>query len=118
MAATTTNWNPLKNSKTFAIILPPSPILCKGEEEGDTNYFSIEQGVKQGCNLSHLLLYINNLPRSLSHPKLHCMSPLTVSCLMFADDIVIFSNDPNELQYSLTQLDVVCETSLLRITMN
>ena len=92
---------------------------CVGTPKGDTNYFTIEQGVKQGCNLSPLLfsLYINNLPRLISHPNI-TLSPPTVSCLMFADDIVIFSNDPNELQYSLTQLDVFCETSLLKINMN
>ena len=59
--------------------------------------FSTTRGVKQGCNLSPLLfsLYTNSLTERI-HPVGETIFPS--SCVMFANDVVVFSDDPHTLQ--------------------
>jgi hypothetical protein len=69
---------------------------------GNSKTFSTSRGVKQGCNLSPLLfsLFINDLPNTLQNsPTLNQTNKVfPSSCILFADDLVIFSENPKELQ--------------------
>ena len=76
-------------------------------EEGYTTFFRSHVGVKQGCNLSPTLfnLFINDLPdifdRSCTPVKLNNTN---LSCLLYADDLVLLSESRTGLQNCLTKL--------------
>ena len=76
-------------------------------ENGLTESFKDNVGVKQGCILSPALfkIFINDLPEIFGD---HC-HPTTlfkkkVSCLMFADDVVLVSETEEGLQNSLNEI--------------
>ena len=72
--------------------------------------------MKQGCNLSPLLfrLYINSPPERI-HPVGDTIFPSDSLCVMFADDVVVFSDDPHTLQNILNSLDTFCKQLSLQI---
>ena len=76
-------------------------------EEGYTTFFRSHVGVKQGCNLSPTLfnLFINDLSdifyRSCTPVKLN---DTNLSCLLYADDLVLLSESRAGLQNCLTKL--------------
>ena len=90
---------------------------CIQTNNGYTKFFPVSRGLQQGCNLSPLLfnLYINELPRLLKRTTLLNQS---TSCLLFADDIVMFSDNPHDLQESLNLLQNFCSSSSLNININ
>ena len=73
--------------------------------------FSTKSGVKQGCILSQTLfsLFINDLNRIFDEK---CDQVLIgerlLSCLMFADDIVLLSKSVEGLQNALNCLSGLC----------
>jgi hypothetical protein len=74
---------------------------CVRGSESQTTFFSLTRGVKQGCNLSPLLfsLLLNDLPTIL-HSSLQTLPDsrsinFPSSCLLFADDLVLFSENPD-----------------------
>ena len=76
-------------------------------ENGLTKAFKDNVGVKQGCILSPTLfkIFINDLPEIFGD---QC-DPTTlfnkkVSCLMFADDVVLVSESREGLQHSLNEI--------------
>jgi len=80
-----------------------------------TESFQCYNGVKQGCILSPTLfhLYLNDLPDILNQsesvdPILVDGSPL--NCLLYADDLVLFSKNPNDLQTLLNQLNLYADS--------
>ena len=79
-----------------------------------------EVGVRQGDILSPNLfnLFINDLPECLSDsadcPQLGNRS---VKCLLYADDLVIFSHSLNGLQIQLDQLSAYCKNWGLEINL-
>ena len=93
---------------------------CVLGSQGQTNYFSLSKGVKQGCNLSPLLfsLFINDLPQYV-HSTLEVDHDQTLnfpsSCLLFADDLVMFSENPNHLQNLINSLHQYCINKHLAI---
>lgn len=74
--------------------------------------FTSALGVKQGCVLSPLLfnLFLRDLPEALSSEE--CKAPTLwnrpLSCLQFADDVVILSETAEGLQSSLKNLEIYC----------
>lgn len=71
-------------------------------EQMTTPMFTCHTGVKQGCMMSPTLFnfYINDLPEKLNSANtndIHLNNNL-LSCLIYADDLVIFSESAKGLQ--------------------
>jgi hypothetical protein len=84
-----------------------------------TDFFSIPNGLKQGCVISPTLfkIYINDLASELN--ELNCgvqYNDSNVSLLMFADDVVIMAPSAEHLQRSLDGVDSWCKK--WRMTLN
>ena len=69
-----------------------------------TDFFDIEEGVKQGCVLSPTLfsLYINELSEMLDEHDvgIHIMG-VNIQCLFWADDVVLLADNDHDLQRML-----------------
>ena len=81
--------------------------------------FPSNKGVKQGDTLSSTLfnLFLNDLPDIF---KFEGNNPIYVgntelSCLMYADDLIIISTCPISLQKCITKLEQYCDTWKLKI---
>ena len=80
-----------------------------------TEDFPCYTGVKQGCMLSPTIfnLYLSDLPEFLNSPSstdiLLDDSERPINCLLYADDLVIFSRSADGLQTLLSKLESYCE---------
>ena len=82
---------------------------CVKLNEGLTNTFVANQGVKQGCIVSPLLfnIFLADLPRHLTKDEcipLELENSNPISCLMWADDILLISEMEEGLQLMLNNL--------------
>ena len=79
-----------------------------------SDFFNITLGLKQGEPLSPLLfiLFINDISASIDFDKLseNDLNVLTMFLILFADDIVLFTTDPNSLQ---AQIDSISQYSVV-----
>ena len=80
--------------------------------------FSVEVGVKQGCILSPILfsLYMNDLADNL--PLGVEVAGINVKVLLYADDIVLLANSPNDLQIMIDSLHSYCLTWSLNVNLS
>jgi hypothetical protein len=82
----------------------------------------IEIGTKQGCNISPGMfkIYLSDLPAMLT--KQQCdpvyLNDKRLSCLLYADDLILISKSANGLQNSLNLLNAYCEKWKLKINFN
>ena len=77
-----------------------------------TNLFPCQKGVRQGCPLSPLLfnLFTSGLETELKRNKACVeMYNTSVDLLMYADDIVLLSNNQSGLQKHLNTLELFCQ---------
>ena len=87
-----------------------------------TQFFPYSKGVRQGCPLSPSLfnIYLNDLVPSLS---LSNSAPLglpngsSISCMMYADDLILLSKSEEGLQSMLDKLQEFCESWELSINL-
>lgn len=83
-----------------------------------SEYFTVETGVKQGCILSPVLfsLYLNDLPQIL--PGGVHIADTNIKILLYADDIVILSDNPTGLQDMIDTLQEYCKTWSLKVNLS
>ena len=92
--------------------------MCKNKK-GLTPTFSIEVGTRQGCNLSPTLfnLFLNDLPSQFnSDCKPVIINDIKLSCLMYADDLVLISETEKGMHNCLLTLETFCKK--WRLTIN
>ena len=86
---------------------------------GLTPEFQCTNGVRQGCNLSPLLfnLFINDVVQCLNDSKIGGIDVdgLNLRCLLYADDLTIFSNSGVYLTKLLKIFDLYCERNKLTV---
>ena len=92
-------------------------------------FFSCNSGVRQGENLSPLLfsIFVNDLENVLSNKtckgiNLECSEDnftifIQLLILLYADDIVLFSDNPNDLQKTLNVFNEYCKTWKLKVNL-
>ncbi|XP_033761647.1 putative deoxyribonuclease TATDN2 [Pecten maximus] len=73
-----------------------------------TNFFAVNNGVKQGCNISPTLcsIYINDLAQEIKDAQLGIsVDEIIIGILMYADDIVLLSESEEDMQ-SMLNIDI------------
>ena len=87
-------------------------VSCAVSINGDlTEWFPVRQGVKQGCGLSPTLfaIYINDLVNDIN--ELNCgidVGDTRISSFLYADDIVLLTENAEDMQRMLNVLHVWC----------
>ena len=98
------------------------PQYCVQVNNLVTDWFVSNNGVKQGDSLSPTLfsIYINDLLHSIENLNLgvRLSDELTVSILAYADDLVIFSDDPIKLQNLLDYVNSWCHKWRMEINVD
>ena len=80
-----------------------------------TDYFTYGRGVRQGCVLYPLLfdLYLNEIPNPLKacnfNDPIILANGLPLSCLFYADDVVLFSSSATGLQNKPKYLSAILQ---------
>ena len=88
-----------------------------------TKTFAYNRGVRQGCILSPALfnLFLNELPQLLECPEVdpfvlpNCTK---LSCLLYADDLVLLSHSQQGLQTALNKLSAFCNTWKMNVNLS
>ena len=84
------------------------PYMVKSNDGGLTPPIESESGLKQGCVLSPTLfnLFIHDIPTIFNdNCKPVELAGMPVNCLLYADDLVIISQESEGLQQALNALD-------------
>ena len=88
-----------------------------------TETFPINIGVKQGDNPSPTLfnLYVHDLPELFRHDSTDPVlikDHLPISSLLWADDLILFSNSEEGLRAALAKLETYCDSNQLSINIS
>ena len=78
-------------------------------------------GLKQGCNLSPTMfnIFINDFVDMLNRDNYEApfLQNMQVSCLLYADDLILISDSEKGLQNSLDKLDIFTRTWFLEVNL-
>ena len=111
-------WQKLQNvgikEKLFASIRALyDKVMCTVRINGfSTDWFEVKCGLKQGCPLSPVLFsfFINDLALKMKGTDVGVVcGEEKVNILLFADDIVLLAENPNDLQVLLNILSTWCK---------
>ena len=84
-----------------------------------TDFFQVDNGVKQGCILSPTLfnIFLSDLPTIFrdQNSKPASLGETTVGSFFWADDIAIISESKEGLQNSLDNLQRYCQSNKIRV---
>ena len=87
-------------------------MICIKTKLGYTKTFPVFTGTRQGCNLSPALfnIFMNDFPTYLEQKgdKFIELNGQIISCLLYADDIIIMNETNKSLQNSLSILESYC----------
>ena len=87
-----------------------------------TEAFICFAGVKQGCMMSPTLFnfYLRDLPKFLNTTSSTdiTLGDRSINCLLYADDLVIFSSPAKKLQIILNKLESFCENADLSVNLD
>ena len=100
-----------KNGQFLSLLKGLYKKVVKVNEEL-TDWFDIETGVKQGCILSPILfsMFINDLTIDIKSANRGInFEGLNISSLLYADDVVVFAEPPQDLQQMLDCIDRWCQ---------
>src|SRR6185503_11709786 len=90
-------WRVLRN--LYSIV---ESCVLVGDER--TDWFSLDEGLRQGCILSPRLfaIFIDGMARAVKNAKTRdILEKLKLSTLLFADDALLIASSPEELQFLL-----------------
>ena len=86
-----------------------------------TKAFTCFAGVKQGCMMLPILFnfYLSDLPKFLNTASSTdiMLGDRSINCLLYADDLVIFSKSAKNLQIILNKQESFCENIDLRVNL-
>ena len=97
-------------------------IGCVKLKAGLTNTFPVNRGIRQGDGLSPLLfnIYVNDIKchidLSQNDPPTLLTSP--ISCLLYADDLVLLSKSKNGLQIAINSVQTYCNNWKLEVNVS
>ena len=86
-----------------------------------TNWFTVNCGLKQGCNLSTLLfnLFINDLMDTFNSTNIGIdIDGKSVAALLYADNLVLLATSEQDLQIILNVLNDWCDKNRMTINEN
>ena len=86
---------------------------------GVSSFFRCEVGVRQGCILSPILfsIFINDFPQAFQEISKISLMSKEINTLLFADDIVLFSESKIGLQKQLNILEKYCDQWSLKVNL-
>lgn len=94
---------------------------CVQLESGISDSFDSVVGLKQGCNLSPTLfnIFVNDLIHciDIANPDAPFLKDIKVSCLLYADDLVLLSESKEGLQEALNALDKYSKDWFLEVNL-
>ena len=74
--------------------------------EGETDWFEVKCGLRQGCVLTHLLFIIMFMDNIMKRAN---QEDNSIEELMFADDLVLIAEDQIRFQEMVSNLDQQCK---------
>ena len=105
-----TQWPPLNTA--------PGPEVCVQVNGKQSKPFNVGIGLRQGCILSPLLfiVYMNWIDKCSQADEYVTIDSWKISCLLFADDLVLLSSTESGLQRALNSFADACNTAWMKIS--
>ena len=94
------------------------PEVCVQVDGKQSKPFHVGVGLRQGCVLSPLLFIVctNWIDKCSQADKCATIGNCTISCLLFADDLVLLSSTESGLRRALNSFADACNTAEMKIS--